>query len=148
MSLSLEIRNGDLALNGNSFATVSGSQKMEQDLRCAILTPYGYYEVWPEFGSTLDDGISDSVIGQSNWEEASLEVQAELNRIISNYQRQQINRNEFDAARFGRMTLTADEMVLEVESMKMIRVQDYLLVTVFLKVGNGTIKVALPLSTS
>lgn len=147
MSYSLEIRNGDLGLEGNSFAKISGSAKLEQDLRCAFLTPYGQYEVWPEFGSSLDDDASDTIIGQINWNAAAGAVQAEINRVIAVYQRQQIARNQYDASRFGKTTIDANETLLSVKAINMVRSQDYLLVNVELEVGAGTVTlpVAVPI---
>jgi phage baseplate assembly protein W len=140
MSESLQIRHGDLGLEGNKLAVVSGPQKIQQDLRNAILTPFGYYEVWSNYGSTLNE-----MVGQDNWEETSLDVKAEISRIVGEYQRQQIARNESDAAHYGRFTIGPDETVLEVTGYKMIRSQDHLLVDVSLAVGNGTIRIAFPI---
>lgn len=148
MSFSLEIRNGDLAFEGNAFGKVSGSAKLEQDLRCAFLTPLGFYEVWPEYGSSLDDDSSDTIIGQINWNAAASSVQSEINRILSAYQRQQIARNQYDASRFGKTTIDADETLLSTKAISMVRAQDLLFVKVELEVGAGTVTLGVPVPVS
>lgn len=150
MSFSLRIRNGDLALGGTSLDTVEGGEKLVQDLSCALLTPLGSYEAHPQFGSALDggitnDGYTEGVFGERDWRKAATIVQAEIQRICTDYQAQQVNRNAADATNYGRPTLTPEETLLSVGGMKFVQAQDRLLATVNLNIGTGTVQLNVPL---
>lgn len=136
MSESLQIRHGDLALEGNSYATVKGAQKMVQDLRCGLLTPLEFFEEYPEYGSILTTAVNDQIIGNRDWNAAASLIRSEISRVCADYQRQQISRNQFDSARYGRPTISADEMLLEVEGIKFQQAEDKMLVSVKIKIGN------------
>src|ERR1700757_2865698 len=118
MSFSLRLEHGDLQLEGNHYATVEGSEKLQQDLVCAILTPYGFDEWHPLFGSILVENLHNEgileLIGTKNFRRAATLVNAELRRLCRNYQEQQIKRNESDAIKFGRYTLTPNEILVAV----------------------------------
>lgn len=139
MSFSLEIRHGDLALNGSQFATISGGDKLVQDLRCALLTRLGSYEGEPEFGSTVDD-----IIGELDWHHAASLLQSEVNRVCADYQKQQISRNEYDGLTYGRSTLLPEEILLKVADIKFTDARDALIAKVVLNTGTGEVQINLP----
>lgn len=150
MSFSLELKNGDLGLSGTSLGTVVNAAKLQQDLTCAILTPLGFEELHPEFGSILEEDLIDpetTVIGTKNFEHAAAVVRSELLRICQNYQAQQIARNEDDAIKFGKPTLIPGEVLLRVVSVNFISAEDHLLCTLTLEIGNDTLEVSIPVST-
>jgi hypothetical protein len=60
MSWSLRIQNGDLMLDGTNLGRATGSAKLIQDLRCAILEKMGTDDLHPEYGSLLDGGRDES----------------------------------------------------------------------------------------
>src|SRR4051812_37950439 len=107
MSWSLQLRNGDLALGGANLGIVTGSQKLTQDLRCAILEKMGTDELHPWYGSLLDGGmdaegvVSPGYIGETDWELGALNVQAEIRRIAKQYQDAQAARLENDRLTYG-----------------------------------------------
>lgn len=146
MSFSLRLRHGDLALEGNSFGSVSGGQKLVQDLRCALLTPLGFNEDYPEYGSVLDGEQENGIIGEINSRMAATRVQAEIGRVCEQYQRQQISRNQADANRFGRPTITPDETLLSVKSIHITPIESKIVAVVTLQTGGGHIKVNIPVS--
>lgn len=143
MSWSLQIQNGDLALGGSGFGTVSGSDKIIQDLRCALLESLGNDTMHPTYGSILDGGVGadgtvyPGVIGQINDQTSATLVQAELQRIVKIYQGQQITRNNSDIAVYSKSTLTADEAVLNITNVNIQRVADSMLVGATLVTGAG-----------
>lgn len=151
MSFSLKIQNGDIAISGTSLATVEGANKLQQDLACAILTPMGSEENNPEYGSTIDGGeingeYIEGVIGSSNWEAVISEVQAEIQKICNNYQRQQIARNERDIATYGKTTLIPGELLVSVAGIQCLQVEGNLLVKITLQTGNETTTLTLPIA--
>lgn len=153
MSYSLEIRNGDLGLNGTSLGTVAGAHKLTQDLAVEILTPKGLDSAHPEFGSLLDGGllpsgqIVEGIIGETDWNHIALVVQAEMTKIAHDYQNQQISRNQADASVYGKSTLTPDETLVSLEKVEMVQAQDNLLVLLTLKTGNGPIQLNIPVAS-
>jgi phage baseplate assembly protein W len=81
------VANGDLVLAGGTFATLSGPAKIQQDLGIASLTPYGSDRFHPKWGSVLGQYIGSPVGPMTQ-----ALLQSEINRLISNYQKVQLNR--------------------------------------------------------
>lgn len=149
MSFSLELKNGDLGLSGTSLGTVTDAAKLQQDLVCAILTPLGFEELHPEFGSILEEDLINpeiTIIGSRDFTHAAALIRSEIVRLCQNYQAQQIARNESDAVRFGKPTLTPGEILLNVVSVKFVQAQDHLLCTLTLEIGDDTIELNIPVS--
>lgn len=150
MSFSLELRNGDLGLSGTSLGTVVNAAKLQQDLTCAILTPLGFEELYPEFGSILEEDLINpetTIIGTRDFNHAAAVVRSELLRICQNYQAQQIARNEDDAIKFGKPTLTPGEVLLRVVGVNFVASEDHLLCALSLEIGNDTLEIRIPVSS-
>jgi len=143
MSWSLQITNGDLSYGTNGLNTATGSSKLVQDLTCCILEPMGTDELHPEFGSLIEGGIDPngnvqpSLIGGPNDQTSATFIQAEIQRICTNHQRRQIQRNQNDLAVYGTSTLTASEILLEVSNIDLQPIETALMVGITLSVGNG-----------
>jgi hypothetical protein len=124
--------------------------KLQQDLKCAILTPLGFDELHPEFGSTLEDNLINpdipGIFGEKDFSRIATVVNAELVRICQNYQAQQIARNESDASRFGRFTLTPGEILLRIVDLSFVQAQDHLICTLTLEIGNDTLELNIPVT--
>jgi hypothetical protein len=149
MSFSLQLKNGDLALSGTSFGTVTDAAKLQQDLTCCILTPLSYEEIHPEFGSTLEENLTNpsaEILGTKNWSHAASIIRSELTRICQNYQAQQIARNEDDSIKFGRPTLTPNEILLRIVGIDFTQAEDHLLCRLTLEIGTDTLELNIPLS--
>lgn len=149
MSFSLELKNGDLGLSGTSLGTVVNAAKLQQDLVSAILTPLGFEELHPGFGSILEDDLINpevQIIGSRDFHHAAALIRSELVRLCQNYQAQQIARNEDDAIKFGKPTLTPGEILLRVVDIKFVQSEDHLLCTLVLEIGNDTIELNIPVS--
>lgn len=150
MSFSLLLQNGDLGLSGTSLGTVVNAAKLQQDLTNAILTPLGFEELHPEFGSILEDDLINpeiQIIGSRDFQHAAALVRSELTRLCQNYQAQQIARNENDAIKFGKPTLTPGEILLNVLGVTFVQAEDHLLCTLKLEIGNDSIELHIPVST-
>lgn len=151
MSWSLQIQNGDLSLNGGSYGTVSGSQKLAQDLKCALLERMGTDDAHPNFGSLIDGGVANgveqpSLIATTDWTHAIALIESEIRRIINQYQASQVRRSENDRMTYGKPTLTPDELLVAISSIQFFQVQDALVVKVGIQTGaNNTININLPL---
>ena len=76
----LAIKNGDLAIGANGYATIEGAAKVQQDLGLAVREPLGTDRFHPQWGSLLPRYIGEPI----NDEMTSL-VQAEVTRIVQNY---------------------------------------------------------------
>ncbi len=149
MSFSLELKNGDLGLSGTSLGTVTNAAKLQQDLVSAILTPLGFEELHPQFGSILENDLINpevQIIGSRDFSHAAALVRSELIRLCQNYQAQQIARNEDDGMKFGKPTLTPGEILLSVRGVTFTQAQDHLLCTLKLEIGNDSIELNIPVS--
>jgi hypothetical protein len=154
MSWSLQLRGGDLVIGGSTFGTVTGSEKLIQDLRCAILERMGTDEDHPWFGSLIDGGRLNgvdqpSIIATDNWNMAVLAVESEIRRIVDQYQKAQIIRTERDRTTYGKPTLHPGEILMGVGSIEFYQAQDNLLCRVTLITGTDVeITVNVPLGTN
>jgi phage baseplate assembly protein W len=141
---SLAIRNGDLTLGGSSYGTVTGEDKLVQDLRCFILEKRGTDDMHPTYGTTLDGGRLDDgtespgLIGKPNTALVQLEVESELKRIINDYQARQLERAKADRMAYGKTTLHRGEVLLGVTEMKFTPVGDTLNILITLQTANDT----------
>ena len=154
MSWSLQLRKGDLVIGGTSFGTVTGQQKLVQDLRCAILERMGTDEDHPWFGSLIDGGRlngveQSSLIASDDWGAAILSIEAEIRRIVDDYQKRQIVRTERDRTSYGTPTLTPGELLMGIAEMQFFQAQDNLLCRVTLITGaDAQVTVNVPLGTN
>lgn len=142
MSSSLAVHNGDLFLSRGGFATVTNSSKLVQDLRLALLESRGFDDMHPEFGSLLDGGLDqygnyvNSTIGETNWSFIAMTVEGEIRRVAKEHQVKQLQRSKNDRLTLGRSTLDPGELLLEIQSIRMVQAQDSLSVNVTLITGS------------
>lgn len=154
MSWSLELRNGDLTIGGTRLGAVTGSQKLVQDLRCALLERMGTDPSHRGYGSLLDGGRSldgvehPSLLGGMDWNRIALQVEAEIRRIASDHQDRQLARTSADRSTYGKSTLSTGEVLAGLKDVRLIQVQDALNVVVTLQIGSGeTQTLNIPLSS-
>lgn len=152
MSTSLRIEGGDLVVGiGRSFETVSGAQKLAQDLRLWVLERVGTDPATPTFGNTLDGGFLngvhvDGVIGQLMTTQRILEVQAIVQDLLHQYQTTQLSRIKQDMVDFnGVNTLDAEETIDRVQSVNAKAIGDTIIVrAIVLTMAGKTLTVTLP----
>jgi phage baseplate assembly protein W len=153
MSWSLQVSNGDLSFGSAGLNTVSGGQKLVQDLTCDILEPMGTDPMHPTYGSIIDGSVDANgnyqpgLIGQVNDRTTATQVGAEVQRICMNYQQSQVARNQADINVYGKSTLTADEALLTVLGVQVQQVEDQALVTATLQTGAGGLPLNVPLTS-
>lgn len=141
MSWSLRISNGDLVLDENKFGTVAHENKLVQDFRHYILERMGTDPDHPWYGSLIDGGLKptgqevESVIAGTSWNTIILRIEADIRRIGTQYQRQQLDRAKRDRDRYQRSTLTMGEVLAAITDITFSQSADALYVTVYLESG-------------
>jgi phage baseplate assembly protein W len=147
MSWSLKLTNGDISYGTNGLSTVTGSNKLGQDMACAVLTPIGSDPTSPTYGSAIDGGLDQngnalpSLIGSGNTGANQAFISAEIQRVLQNYQAAQLQRYQNDVAAYGRSTLSAGEALLSINQINTQPVDDQLIVTAVVTTGNGSLTV-------
>jgi hypothetical protein len=132
MTWSLKLRNGDLALGAAQLGTVTGEEKLVQDLRAHILEHMGTDDMHPEFGSLIDGGtlpdgtVSPGIIGALNDDFASMEVASDIRRIVNDYQDRQLARAKDDRYTYGKVTINRGEVLLSLDDIEVTRSMDTL----------------------
>lgn len=128
-----KIEDGDLVLNSAKRADlVDGEAKLLQDLTLWLQEPIGTGFTTPSFGTTLHD-----MIGSGNIEDHALEVEAEVQRMLSLYQSTQIEQIK-DANNNGRLALYSKREVLyDIVDVQTQVILDRILVTAKIRNGRG-----------
>lgn len=81
MSFTISIEEGDIELKGNTFAIVTGTKKLEQELEVWLKERFGSDRFHTNYGSTLDYYVG-SVMSNT----AVFEIESEVGRVLRNYQ--------------------------------------------------------------
>jgi hypothetical protein len=147
MTWSLRVKNGDLTFAGpGGFASVSGQNKLVQDLKHWLVEPRGSDPFHPEHGSTLDGGeLSDgtvvaSSIGNLFTGEDLLAIEAEIRRVLNAYQIVQAQRLGREAIQFGgKNTFSMGEILRTVNDVKVRQLGDTALVDVQITTADGAL---------
>ena len=126
MSYSLAIVDGDLAKRGSQLALVFGVNKLKQDMNCWLLEQYGTDRFHTNMGSILQEFIGGVVSGST-----SVEVEAEILRVLENYQAMQVKR-----FRENPQKLSPSELLVSVDSVDV--TVDYSVVRATVRVRNGS----------
>ena len=145
MTWSFHTKNGDLNFAGpGGFATVTGQQKLIQDLKHWLLEPRGSDPLHPDYGAVLDGGllpdgsIAESLIGSQLTAEALVLVESEIRRVLASYQQQQLDRLTAESALYaGKNTFSAGEILVGITAVSVQQVADTVFVTVTLQTGDG-----------
>jgi len=127
----MRLSGGDLVIGANSdLQMVTGADKVEQDMRCALLEPLGNDRFHPGWGSSLDDFISRPIVGS-----VESDVLAEVNRVVGNYAAVQRDKIESQMLSGADSTYTTDEVVSGVTDVTTHQTYD----TVAVKISIGTV---------
>jgi hypothetical protein len=145
VSWSFHVKNGDLNFAGpGGFATVTGQQKLVQDLKNWLLEPRGTDPFHPDYGSVLDggtlpDGTSvNSQIGNLVSGEILLNIEAEVRRILTGYQQQQLDRLNRETLLYGgKNTFNSSEILASIEDVVIQQLGDVVLVRCVLRTASG-----------
>lgn len=155
MSWSLELHGGDFTVGASHLGMVIKTNKLIQDLRCAILEKMGTDNLHPDFGSLIDGGVGPDgqpvpgVIGQSDFDLVLLEIESEITRIARKHQAAQLSRVKSDRRTFGQPTLDVAEVLIEVTGIEFTSLSDQLFVKVSLQTATGqSFDLVFPLDTT
>lgn len=78
------MRNKDLLVSQSRCQLISGVDKLKQDMFTWLTEAYQVDRFNPQYGSTIS-----SYVGQQNTLNNSFEIQIEVNRVLTNFQRYQ-----------------------------------------------------------
>jgi hypothetical protein len=156
MSYSLDIQSGDFTLSGpGGLSTVSGRDKLIQDLRCWMLEQIGNDPMHPELGSALDGGvlpdgtIIETTIGNIITKKAMLDLENEVRRVISQYQQQQLSKIRSEQMLYGGIYhLDPGEILLGIADVEVTQTGATLVARITIRTAeNVLIPLALPVGT-
>lgn len=156
MSTSLAITNGDLTIGpGRKFESVSGRDKLTQDLKLWVLERIGTDPLLPTYGSIYDGGIIngqvvDSFIGEVASLEARNNIRIATLDLLGKYQAMQFDKMRSETLLYnGQNTLDAEEVIDQITSVNVIQVDTTILIQVILtNLAGTTLKLTIPLSNN
>lgn len=128
MSFTISIKDGDIELKGNTFAIVTGTRKLEQELEVWLKERYGSDRFHTNYGSTLDHYIG-SVMSDSS----VYEIESEVGRVLRNYQALQFRKFQSDP-----QSLDPSEILSEINSVTARPNYDRVEVTIHFTTYRGT----------
>jgi hypothetical protein len=138
MTWSLRLENGDLSFDGGHLAVVDNENKMIKDLTCQLLEKMGNDDMHPEYGSLIDGGetidgiVYDSIVADDDLEMVKMRIQAEIVRIVNDYQGRQLDRAKADKMLYGKQSLTSREIVSSINAINFVENLDHLIVNISL----------------
>lgn len=144
MSKSLAIVGGDLAIQGRSFQTVKGRDKLVQDLTSWFLYPLGGDPLTPTYGSTIEGAFQNGqeipgLIGGVARSQSLLDLKAEFADMLDQYQADQLAKIQSEVIQYqGQTTLDPDEVIKSVDSIVVSQDQDVILVGITLTTLDNT----------
>lgn len=146
MTWSFQVKNGDLNFAGpGGFATVTGQQKLIQDLKNWLLTPRGTDPLHPDFGAILDGGINpdgsdaDPIIGDVITAATLVLIESEVRRVLGAYQQQQLDRLNREVILYsGKNTFSMGEVLVAITNVTCTQIGDTVLVSCSIQTGDGS----------
>lgn len=151
MSKSLAIVGGDLSIQNRAYQTVSGKDKLIQDLRNWILEPLGTDPATPNFGTRLDGVVSDTeefsgVIGGMITQQIIDELKAEIIDMLETYQALQIAKMQSEVVTYdGQTTLDPDEVIQSIDSIDAVQAADTIIIQIVLTTFSASsIQITIP----
>lgn len=143
MSKSLAITTGDLSVTGRHYDTVTGKDKLIQDLRCALIEQTATDPATPEFGSDLG---TDTYIGQVYNETLAEEARTEVMNVLLQYQAAQLQKLQDETITYnGLNTFDESELIDTIDSIDSIFSGDTLIIRVQLTtLAKDQIKIDVP----
>lgn len=143
MSWSLRLKNGDFVPTGGSYALAQNETKLVQDLKCWILEELGEDPFHPTYGSDIN---GDDIIGQESGF-AAIELDSELRRIVTEYQKQQVARARREQLTQGKITLGRGEILVGLTDIQLTQNQDRLVAKLSLITGDqNDLTIEIPLN--
>lgn len=132
MSYSLKITNGDLTARGSHLDIVQGVDKLIQDIDLWLREQYQVDRFHISFGSILDNFIGGVIDNTTK-----VEVQAEVLRVMNNYQNLQLIRFKNNPQKFS-----PDELLNQITSIQVNISYDKVIVSLFFTTAAGSSRVS------
>lgn len=132
----LAIRDGDLAIGPQGFASVTGTQKIQQDLFVATAEPYGSDPYHPGWGSLLQNYIGTPI----NDTTETL-VTSEISRVVNNYMLVQQDQLQTAVNAGNANQYSSDEIISGVNSISVTQSTTSINVDVEVNTQNGIVNV-------
>lgn len=133
---SLKIADGDLVTEPNGVRTVTGVERIKQELTAWLLEPLGTDPMYPQFGSRLK-----SMIGVGLTADIREEVANEVRRVVSNYIEYQMrvmrNAQHNRGGQFVYKVYDPQDIVLDVQDVVVQQNMDVLKVIVKVRLASG-----------
>lgn len=104
---------GDLVVSSGSYLTLSGADKVRQDLGLAMREHYGADPFHPTWGSVIDQFVGEPLTSLNEQK-----VVAEVSRVLRNYITSQASQINAAANGGGRSALNTADVVSSVTSIK------------------------------
>lgn len=123
---------GDFVLGDSGYATVTGSQKVVQDLGLAMREPFACDRFHPRWGSVLPNYVGEPID-----EQTAMLVRSECSRLIRNYIMIQGGVIEEDVKLKRASRLTTEEVVTGVDGIDIRQNQDEYHIRVRLVLASG-----------
>lgn len=136
MSYSFTVTDKDISLKGSNLGLAYGRPKLIQDLTLWLTERYRSDRFHSNYGSILDNFIGEVIDPMS-----AHEVEAEVHRVLQNYQMVQYRRMQEDPT-----TLSPEEVLVEVEDIKAKIDYDSVVVVISIVTGSrarGTFRVGM-----
>lgn len=136
MSYSFAVVEKDIQLKGSHLGLAYGRPKLIQDLTLWLTERYRSDRFHSNYGSILDNFIGEVIDPLT-----SAEVEAEVNRVLQNYQMVQYRRMQEDPT-----TLSPEEVLVDVEDIKAKIDYDSVIVVISIVTGSrarGTFRVGM-----
>lgn len=130
---SFQLKDGDLDLGGGRQCVLAaGGDKLNQDLALLMMEPLGTSPLAPNYGSLLPD-----MVGSADPDVMAIQVEAEVSRLLSNYQASQFERLR-EARDNGDLNLWAkDELLNSIDSVASSVNLDTVVVTCTVRTASG-----------
>lgn len=122
------VKNGDLVMAGGRYAMVDGVARVQQQLSLGLRETYGGDRFHTGWGSALPEWI-----GKVITEGLTLDVRAEVLRVIRNHLIVQNGQLKDRATVALKPTITANEIIAEVTDIRITQQQDTLMVRVTIR---------------
>ena len=131
------LESGDLVVSNGSYMTVSGAQRMQQQIGLSLMEPTGIDRFHPQWGSILDQ-----LIGTSMTPDITERVKTEVYRVIKNIAALQNSAIQRSATVGSKPQVTPDELITGVTGVSVEQVRDAINVKISLSTaGRETVTV-------
>lgn len=128
----LRLSGGDLVLGPGGFETLTGAERIIQDLRVALSEPLGVDRFHPGWGSRVDDFVGRVLDGST-----AFDLEQEINRVIGNYMQVQAEKAGRGALRDNGTRYTTSDLISHVSDVKVTYKQDQAQITITIATLSG-----------